>query len=396
MLIRKQKLTIIGAGPGGLVLAMLYSDKYEVTIIESADKIGGCWRINWEGGLFTEHAPKVGSGVYYKKLMDSLDVELVRTYNRPNIDFMVLFFKNFLLKDWVYFTVDFILIKIGIKKKELYVSEWMTQFSNKARYLISQISILIADIPEKVLLEDYMNSFSITTFYQLKDPEDWLNKIQKKLLDKGVHIILNSKIKQFNTESSLTDTIRISHDYLVSTVPPHALYNILQNCEKDVRYNWGNIEPILDKSFYSSVGFQLHYNQQIPNYFKKPLAIDSHIAVVIHTSQYTSNFTKVKGIMDTLSCTIINQKTTISQALEEIYKIVRIRPVIVSVNDLNYNDDSRIISEDTAFTRQKVGIIPCKGHFDNLFLVNSFNEKGISSMDKTIKLCYDFKSKKLL
>jgi len=393
----KKNLTIVGAGPGGLLLSIMFSDKYHITLIEKQNKIGGCWRIDWKNGLFTEHSPKVGSGKYYEKLMKYLDVELVKTYNQPIIDFTLLFLFSFSFFDWVYFTLYYVLIKLKLLNKQIYVSEWMQSFSKNARNVIKQISILIADIPEKVLLEDYMNSFSSTTFYQLKDPEEWLNKLQMLIKNKNVEIVLNTEIESFSKYFSRTiDNRIIYHDYFISTVPPNALINILKNCSKDVKYNWGNIEPILHKSFYSSIGFQLHYTSKIPDVFKKPLAINSNIVVLIHTSKYTKNFTKKKNIVDTLSCTIINQKTTIPEAVEKITEIVKLSPYIITVNDVKYDNNNIAISEDTAFTRQKAGIIPFKGKNKNLFLVNSFNEKDISSLDKTIRICYHFRNKKLL
>lgn len=377
----KEKITIIGGGPGGLLLACILSNKYEITLVEKQQNLGGCWRINWNEGFFTEHSPKVAGGKNFEFLMKFLGCKFVPTYQSPLKNFLKKL--NFSFLEIIYFILTFILVKLNIFPN-IYVSEWFKKPE------IHDLSVLIADIPEKVLVYDFINSLTLNPkLYQLENPEEWITKMKNILLNKGVNIKVNTKIESFDEHYSYYYFERIYHDYLICTVPPHTLNEILSNCQPNIRYNWGDIQPILSKSFYSSVGFQLHYKEELPNLFNTPLILKPRKVIAVQTSSY-SEFTKRNDIKSVISCTIIDQRaSSINEALTEIKKITNIDPEYLTLNDLHF-DGTYYISEDTAFIQQKEGIIDYKGKLNNLFLVHSFNKPGISTIDKTLENCYAF------
>ena len=54
------KYIIFGGGPCGMRLADNLSDKgHEVHLYEKSDSLGGCWKIKWNDGYFTEHSCRV-------------------------------------------------------------------------------------------------------------------------------------------------------------------------------------------------------------------------------------------------------------------------------------------------------------------------------------------------
>lgn len=68
---------IYGGGPIGIVTGLLLSKKgYKVSIIEKTSTLGGCWRVEWKNGYFTEHSPRVtNDGDNFSKLFDILGLD---------------------------------------------------------------------------------------------------------------------------------------------------------------------------------------------------------------------------------------------------------------------------------------------------------------------------------
>ena len=75
------KVVVCGGGPTGLRLSdQLLQLGYEVELYEKQEEVGGCWKINWDDGYFTEHSPRVVLTSYdrFLKLFKSFNLE---TYN---------------------------------------------------------------------------------------------------------------------------------------------------------------------------------------------------------------------------------------------------------------------------------------------------------------------------
>ena len=54
------KYIIFGGGPCGMRLAdNLSDDGHQVELYERKDQLGGCWKVEWKDGYFTEHSPRV-------------------------------------------------------------------------------------------------------------------------------------------------------------------------------------------------------------------------------------------------------------------------------------------------------------------------------------------------
>jgi uncharacterized protein with NAD-binding domain and iron-sulfur cluster len=59
------KCIIFGGGPCGMRLADNLSDQgHQVELYERKDQLGGCWKVEWKDGYFTEHSPRVMSTEY--------------------------------------------------------------------------------------------------------------------------------------------------------------------------------------------------------------------------------------------------------------------------------------------------------------------------------------------
>ena len=59
------KYIIFGGGPCGMRLADNLSDQgHQVELYERKDQLGGCWKVEWKDGYFTEHSPRVMTTKY--------------------------------------------------------------------------------------------------------------------------------------------------------------------------------------------------------------------------------------------------------------------------------------------------------------------------------------------
>ena len=80
-----KNITIIGAGPTGLFIAILLSKLgHKCTVIDKNHNIGGCHRVIRDEGILTEHGPRI--------YMDNY-VNFIQLLNMLNIDFYKIFKK---------------------------------------------------------------------------------------------------------------------------------------------------------------------------------------------------------------------------------------------------------------------------------------------------------------
>jgi hypothetical protein len=412
---------IYGGGPTGITLGLLLSKNYKVAIIEKKETLGGTWRVEWKRGLFTEHSPKVtvNDSENFVKVMEEIgldfDKETEAVYPaREKMGIIDYVLKNMSILDIIRLIIVYIYYMLTDIAPDKTVKEWSKNFSEKGKKAIDTLSILVSDIPEKVLMEEFVNSFQFNKLLKLKDPEKWTKYATTELEKRGVDIyfnlpIISLSIREGVIENKLEKGGKVKGDRHILTLPPLALYEVLSKSDREIRGNWGNEEKVFDllkNSYYSSIGFQLHYNKKIdvPENFCWHCETGG-VALSYNRSSFLGG---QEGTI--ISGTIVDQrniklpletKSSSSKTLEEsiksvinnIINILGKYPDNITINKVNQSDfegNQKYNSEDTAFVRTKRGILKPKGKLSGLYTVGSHNTKGVSTINKAINNAKDF------
>jgi hypothetical protein len=406
---------IYGGGPTGITLGLLLSKNYKVAIIEKKETLGGTWRVEWERGLFTEHSPKVtvNDSENFVKLMEEIgldfDKETEAVYpareKRGIIDFLL---KNLSILDIIRLILVYIYYILTDIAPDKTVKEWSENFSKKGKKGIDTLSILVSDIPEKVMMEDFVNSFQFYKLLKLKDPENWVKHATIELGKRGVDIYYDLPITSLSIREGATVSIEnnlgIKGHRHILTLPPLALYEVLSKSDEEIRGNWGNEEKVFDlllNSYYSSIGFQLHYNKKInvPENFCWHCETGG-VALSYNRSAFSGGKigTIISGTIvdqrniksefhETHSSSEKNLEESIKSVISNIINILGKYPDNITINKVNpslIDGNQKYNSEDTAFVRTKRGILKPNGKLSGLYTVGSHNSKGMSTINKAI------------
>ena len=410
---------IYGGGPVGLVLALIFSsNNKKVALVEKRNVLGGCWAVEWaDDKYFSEHSPRVM--VYdntIKNLLEELGLDetsVSDVYKKGQGDNISLFrdmYDKFTLKDilklskayFKYLASSETLDKISVKN-------WCDEnnISEKAQKEIYKISLALSDVPEKLLMRDFIEGSILSTSsrkVQFKNPEVWVSNIVKKITENGGDIYMNTELIQVNNGYSIiknnTNSLNIQKLYgkkQLFCIDPLNLHKILVKSKLLDNWNLGNT---LIKSYYSSYAFQIHFYNKIQFYTKWLWSFDSkYNIIVLDASVYTEPFSKDKNVKCVLSCAIINQdligydkekfiKNAVSQIMEILEKTNdNIGKFIITVNEMEkntYNNGIKFNSELSGYVRRG-DIITSYGKRDDLAIVGMYNLKGISTINSSIK-----------
>jgi uncharacterized membrane protein YphA (DoxX/SURF4 family) len=414
---------IYGMGPSGINLALelsrLFPNK-KILCIEKENNIGGCWRVEWQNGLFTEHSPRVlidnELPKFFKKIGLNYDEETVNAYGsdiETNYKIYKTYFDNMELYDIFKLVKSFIL-------KDYYnktVLEWLDEnnISEKGRLMLRIICILIANSPDKLLMSEiFANSTDgFLKIKQFKDNEKWLD-IVEDIIRKNKNIILLTNTELINIKNDKA-ILRMNNDISnlfnfnvknhLLTLPPKALYTFLSNQDEELKNNFGDInriKNIVEYGSYYSLGFQLHFDQEIKWNDKWCWScFNDYNLIILPTSNYTDKFTKNKEIKTVWSCTIVDTSNVVKkrgkkidelskdEIIEDVLDIIKIttiiKPKYITFYDGTKKENGRWISKDNSFSLSQYGIINAKGKINNIFSIGSHNTEGITTIGKAIK-----------
>lgn len=408
---------IYGMGPSGINLAIelsrLFPDK-KILCVEKENNIGGCWRVEWQNGLFTEHSPRVlldnELPKFFKKIGLNYDDETVNAYGtifETNYKMYKTYFDNFNIYDIFKLVKSFIL-------KDYYnktILEWVNEnnISDKGRLMLRIISILVANSPDKLLMSEiFANSTNgILKIKQFKDNEKWLDVVENIIRkNKNITLLTNTELINIKNDKAI---LRMNNNFDVKkhllTLPPKALYTFLLNQDEELKNNFGDIKRIkniVEYGSYYSLGFQLHFDQEIKWNDKWCWScFNDYNLIILPTSKYTYNFSKNKDIKTVWSCTIVDTSNIVKkrgkkiddmnkeEIIEDVLDIIKIttdiKPKYITFYDGTKKENGRWISKDNTFSLSKYGIINAKGKMDNIFSIGSHNTEGITTIGKAIK-----------
>lgn len=408
---------IYGGGPTGMTLSYLLSkNKFKVLLIEKEEKLGGCWKVEWQQDkYFTEHSPRVllkDSSSSLFKLFNQIKFnwknETISTYGsliETNYKILSFFLENMTLID----LIKMIGLFLGNYKNNQTVLEWSIEnkISEKGKKALEVFSIALANSPNKLLVSELVGvgNFPVM-FLQFKDNEKWINLLENELIKNNVTIWKNSKLLKLYQKDNKIESADILKDGLIKkvfgkyhllTLPPLAFQELINN-NKILQDNWENYnDKWVEDSYYISFGFQFHFKtKQNQDIFKKwcQTCMNKYNIIILPTSNYTNKFSYDNKIKEVWSGTIVDTKDINHLSKNQIIKIInnllKVKPDKVTFYDGTKKVNNKWQSKDSAFSLGKSSIISQKGKIDNLETIGPHNEKGITVINKAVKIAVNW------
>lgn len=406
-----RSICIIGGGPTGMRVAEKLSDAHAVSIFEKSNKLGGCWKIEWQKSYFTEHSPRVLSSGYkrfFEKIKD-YNLETVPVYNSTATE-NKLMFANYIYSNCSFLDCLKVLYAITFYDKHdtRTVEEWMedNHITQRGRNGIKKLCIVIATIPDNLSWVAFCTATrkdSGGVLVNLKSGDAWL-KLYERELNKTCNIYKNVEIEKLNTRQNKVTSVRlksgavIKADEFILCVPPYQLYKIFE--KSLIRLEGWDYNSIL-KSSYSGIGFQLHFSkkQLFPKKWCNTCMNDWSI-IMLHTSDYFDHFSRDPRIKDVYSCTIVdtfskstklnksaNDITNIDEVINEAMRQIseqvgfKPRPTAITVTKGMKRIRGVWQGKDSAFAITPKGPISTKTQFKNLSIVGPHNLDKISVLE---------------
>ena len=424
------KYIIFGGGPCGMRLADNLSDQgHQVELYERKDQLGGCWKVEWKDGYFTEHSPRVMSTEYSRvgELVEELGLKdpyrrIYGTKSQSNWMFFKYTLSNLSFLDTTKFTYSMFFVNKYDKRN---LQEWMDEnnITTKGKRAIRNLSLSFQGIPEELSTYAFFKAiregFGSAEFIQFRESDEWLKKWEEKLNKKdNVKIVKECHLTNLVSKGkkiiyARTNKGRIKGDVFLCAFPLHNFQEMIKECEDaNIRNNWMEEKKFIDyckKSSYSGIGVQLH--------FKKKLELDldwcqtcfSDFGIImLETSKFNENFTQKKEIKTVLSCALVDftarssrlDKKMVKMTYKEIgqevlYQLnkstgLNLKPEAITVN-VDFNRKGHWELRESAFGITPMGPIPRKGNkIKNLFLVGCQNYYEIAILDNALKAADDY------
>jgi hypothetical protein len=435
----KRDIIIIGGGPCGIALSILLSENptNKILLIEKNEKLGGCWKVLWhKNKYFMEHSPRVLTNGYKsffnlcKKIGYEPEMETVYGSHLSTLYKMNSFITSKLSLNDYKSAANFFLFgdtESWLKSNKT-VQDWINHLglSKSGQKIIRILSILIATVPENLLYKDFISSGGDISenFIQFKYPEKWIINAERFLIKKtNVKIIKNTNVNELICQNNKIKGVVANNRFYNCTecllaIPPNAIYEIFsKSCER-VRNNW--IRWDIFKvwcltSYYGSIGFQLHFDKEVP-YPKDwcwSCANDWNI-IILETSRFMKNFSKDPKIKSVWSCTIVDFNARSSKLKKSVNECDMNEIIQDSLRQINETSGKKITpykitvtpgltkkiingkivwySEDAGFSAGPLNRIKTKGKIDNLYSVGSHSLKSnqITTLDSAVKSAYKF------
>ena len=415
-------VAIVGAGPTGLALADLISRQgYSVVIIERAKGPGGCWRIDWDQGLMTEHSPKVVFSD--QKLLRSIlrkygTDNLVPAYGgSPNVVGAVL--RSFSPQD--YLILGLAVARNTAMPYQVTVENWLSDsgMSEGGKKLVREISLALAQgpsMPVSLVLET-MTPWSFATGsnpMSIVDQESWLNawwkdvtsrpNVSYQLNTDAIRLTLGSEEK---VQAVHTTRSSVECKQCVLAVPPMALAGILER--SGLEENWDAVLPeptltFLERSSYTGIGFQLHFSRDTPTYDKWWCRSCDNVWSIISlpVSSTWRAFTHDPSIVEVWSCVVVDTEVPVrgryihemtpdqfvAECLRQLssalgFNVVPDRTTVHA----DVEPDGRIsrTQRDSAFGITLDGALPPRGTVRNLWSLGPQNSDVVATIERGLE-----------
>jgi len=411
---------IVGSGPTGLSLAYTLSkNNYSVCLIEKYHTLGGSWNSEWiDNKYFTENAPRILSGegphmdFLYEIGMNENDFQDVYgSILETNIKIFNFVKKYFSLEDYFIFVKESLLYKL--RPNNLLLQEWMDQsnLSDRAKQCLRIISITICDTPKNTNHHDFFGEVSYVNLTQMKEPNKWLNILQKHFEGTDIKIHINTLVKSIreknNSVSNVTcikngTELNINTKNVVLCTQSDGIYPILKSSSFSIQNNWYSLSEMKkwsENTHYNGFGFQLHFKEKVeyPEEWCWSCISEWNI-IILPVSEWLSLYSKDKDIKTVWSCCIVDMETRskhinkspnecneneiINEILYQLMNLnIRIpKPDIVTISPNLKNINGKWKSNNTGFTRKNYDYLPIEGKVYGLYALGCFTDPGYNTI----------------
>ena len=412
-------IVIIGAGPAGIATAMmLESTGKRILVIEREKNMGGCWRVEWQDGLYyTEHSPKISTdqNIRFSALCSHLKVKnsYANTYSQASS--LSSTYKT-TIKSLTYADIlkllSGMIISRFIENKQT-VDEFSEHLSDEGKKALYVLSVALASTPDRVMMQDiYNEGFKLPpNIIQLREPELWINAAHKHFMNsKNITLKLGLEANSIskNEQGDFIINNTFAANKIILALPPNGLRQLLSGCSNELKSNWMPYDEFKQwslQSEYHSIGFQLHFIEDIEYKSEWCWSCNGEWNIIIlPMSKYLIEYSRDEDIKTVWSCTLIDQtnfssrlKKTISEcSLQEIedevlwqLKLSAVPKKITFYDGLTHVD-GKYESKDTGFIRNKYGVLPHTGKIPNVHIVSTVNESGVITMESALESAYKF------
>lgn len=430
---------IIGAGPTGMSLAYtLAVNGKRVAVIEKYDKLGGSWNADFVNGkYFAENSPRVlaDTGAHmdflYEIGMTRDDFSTIYGNFLITLMKMVVFTLSYLdLFDLVLLLQGIVMYYFSKGQTRQTLAEWMSEkgVSERGKQGLTKLSILICDVPDRTNVSDFFCTIrpSGGSFVQMKRPNQWHRVLEDRFKKmSNVKMLTGCEVVEMNgsydshgkyyvdsatIRDNNTKTLKKIHsDRFVFCCQSDAICKILKESDRGCRNNWCSISWLTNwcrKTYYSSIGFQLHYKDKVefPTEWNWSIRTDWSI-IILPVSNWLNKPSKDPSIETVWSCCIIDfdsksqridktpNECDIREIIDEsMHQLKKVHPTFrkpdaVSISPGLHKRNGRWQSYNTGFTRGSHINLPMKGDLcENLFALGCFTETTpeISHMGKAV------------
>jgi hypothetical protein len=418
---------VVGLGPTGITIGLhLLQTNKKVLFIETEGSIGGCWKTSYtQQGYFTEHSPKVLSKTgtkTFNKLLNYLEVDPQYKELYLYSHFSSIFEhirKHFTFYDLCNFIIYFVLYLIAFNDKKITVEEWCNEknLSDKSKIFINIICITVSNTNDKLSMHSLIQ-FMITKYRyfinlnQLYNTSEWLNKSYEKIKkNNNFKFLFNTSVTSLNITKHnnkinyiITNNEKpIYAKSFILCTPLRSLYKIMKLSNEP---NWFKsmdmFKYFTDRSSYTGIGFQLHYD-------KKVILIDKSWCwscfgdwkvIVIDKTHLLKRISFDKSIKQVLSCVIVDLDTKskylrksvnecgsvkeiVDEGIRQMGKSIQTPKKVTYSPNIFKSSDFGWESNDSSFSHS-MGSIPWKGKINNLYSVGPHNTDEVVIIDTAI------------
>ena len=328
-------LIIIGSGPAGLTFATLAKDEIEnkkILIIDKDKTIGGCHKVNRQlfekEYYFSEHGPRVYIGNYlnFKFILNKIgikfrDLFVKYKYSVLSSLFDIIINKIFNFNEILILTKEFILFSFNpnyaLNKPLIYFMN-ENNFTDKSKDFVNKFCHIIdgGDI-YRISLNTFLHIINETLFYSIYQPrlpnDEGLFKIWYNYLKvRNVEFKLNTEVIGIEYTDNEIINVRTKYGYLetkkvIFAIPPENLVPILENNNKIKLINYNENT---DYNEYISITFHWNYDFNFNNNIDGFIVNNSDWGIVfIILSDYMKFKERNSKIVISCSITLVDKKS---------------------------------------------------------------------------------------
>lgn len=412
------KICVFGGGPTGLRLTDQLSKKgHTIELHDKEEKLGGCWKVDWEDGYYREHAPRVMTTSYTKtlKLFKRLGFTTKNIYGSTlevTVMFLRYFYRHLSTTDML--RVTYAIYFYGEDDKRT-LDKWMqdNKISKNGRLALAKLGLSLATKPEELQAYPFFSSISEgqgSKFIQSVRNDEWITAWETDLAQRdNVKIVKNSKLISIQTQhTAKTSTGNVKGDRLICAMPLYGLKEVLEKSPPKIKNNWmpfKDFEKFTYQSSYSGVGFQLHFTEEMPDPTTWYAGFTDWNLEVISLRAYSSEVSHRPHIKDVWSCVVVdtnavsthldkkmNEIADISDVIEEVLRQLSlsygrsINPSKVTVSKgIRYNKEKKYWDMDHSGYNPFGKPLPHTGELEHLHSVGPHNIYEITVLENAIR-----------